>query len=99
MERARALVQCDEGPEGEGWPDETIAVAPDVSARIVGRYSRRRRLGPLQELRFTRACPSRVALEPGTLDLPHSRPLAPQRAFGDPGQGLPFGGAQVPYVL
>ena len=37
-ERARALLQCDEGPEGEGWPDATIAVALDVSARRVGRW-------------------------------------------------------------
>ena len=40
MERARALLKCDEGPEGESWPDETIAVALDVSARSVGRGRR-----------------------------------------------------------
>ena len=37
-ERARALLQCDEGPEGEGWPDEAIAAALDVSARSVSRW-------------------------------------------------------------
>ena len=40
MERARALLQCDEGLEGEGWPDEAIAAALDVSARRVGRWHR-----------------------------------------------------------
>ena len=39
-ERARALLQCDEGPEGEGWPDAVIAAALDVSARSVGRWRR-----------------------------------------------------------
>ena len=37
-ERARALWLCDEGPEGEGWPDEAIATALDVSARSVSRW-------------------------------------------------------------
>ena len=40
MERARALLQCDEGPAGEGWPDEAIAAALDVSARSVSRWRR-----------------------------------------------------------
>ena len=40
MERARALLQCDEGPEGEGWPDAAIAAALDVSARSVSRWHR-----------------------------------------------------------
>ncbi len=40
MERARALLKCDEGPEGEGWTDEAIAAALDVSARSVGRWRR-----------------------------------------------------------
>ena len=40
MERARALLKCDEGPEGEGWTDEVIAAALDVSARSVGRWCR-----------------------------------------------------------
>ena len=38
MERARALLKCDEGPEGEGWTDEAIAAALDVSAHSVGRW-------------------------------------------------------------
>ena len=37
-ERARALLKCDAGPEGEGWTDEAIAAALDVSARSVGRW-------------------------------------------------------------
>ena len=40
MERARALLMCDEGPEGEGWPDATIAAALDMSARSVSRWHR-----------------------------------------------------------
>ena len=32
-ERAQALLPCNEGPEGEGWPDATIAAALDVSAQ------------------------------------------------------------------
>ena len=40
MERARALLKCDEGPEGEGWPDEAVAAALDVSARSVSRWRR-----------------------------------------------------------
>ena len=40
MERARVLLQCDEGSEGEGWPDATIAAVWDVSARSVGRWHR-----------------------------------------------------------
>lgn len=39
-ERARALLKCDAGPEGEGWTDEAIAAALDVSARSVGRWRR-----------------------------------------------------------
>ena len=39
MERARALLKCDD-PEGEGWTDEAIAAALDVSARSVGRWRR-----------------------------------------------------------
>ncbi len=39
-ERARALWLCDEGPAGEGWPDEAIAAALDVSARSVSRWRR-----------------------------------------------------------
>ena len=39
-ERARALLLCDEGPEGEGWTDATIATALDVSARSVSRWRR-----------------------------------------------------------
>ncbi len=39
-ERARALLMCDEGPEGEGGPDATIAAALDVSARNVSRWRR-----------------------------------------------------------
>ena len=47
MERARALLQCDEGPAGEGWPDEVIAAALDVSARSVSRWrASPRRRGP-----------------------------------------------------
>ena len=30
---------CDEGLEGEGWPDATIAAALDVSARSVSRLA------------------------------------------------------------
>ena len=41
MERARALLKCDQGPEGEGWTDEMIAAALDVSAGSVGRWRRR----------------------------------------------------------
>ena len=40
MERARALLKCDEGSEGEGWSDEAIAAALDVSARSVSRWHR-----------------------------------------------------------
>ena len=40
MERARALLKCDEGLEDEGWPDEAIAAALDVSARSVSRWCR-----------------------------------------------------------
>ncbi len=35
MERARALLLCDEGPEG--WTDEAVAAALDVSAHSVSR--------------------------------------------------------------
>ena len=40
MERIRALLKCDAGSEGEGWTDEAIAAALDVSARRVGRWCR-----------------------------------------------------------
>ena len=40
MERVRALLKRDEGLEGEGWPDEAIVAALDVSARSVGRWCR-----------------------------------------------------------
>ena len=39
-ERARALLKCDEGPEGEGWSDEASAAALDMSARSVSRWRR-----------------------------------------------------------
>lgn len=40
VDRARALLKGDEGPEGEGWTDEAIAAALDVSAQTVGRWRR-----------------------------------------------------------
>ena len=40
VERARALLKCDAGPEGAGWTDEEIAAALDVSAGRVGRWRR-----------------------------------------------------------
>ncbi len=40
MERARALLLCDEGSEGEGWTDEAVAAALDVSAHSVSRWRR-----------------------------------------------------------
>ncbi len=43
------LLQCDEGPEGEGWPDATIAAALDVPARrraVPGVYAQARPLAP-----------------------------------------------------
>ena len=40
VERARALLKCDAGPEGAGWTDEAIAAALDVSAGSVGRWRR-----------------------------------------------------------
>ena len=40
MKRIRVLWKCDEGPEGEGWTDEAIAAALDISARRVGRWCR-----------------------------------------------------------
>ena len=43
----------------------------------------------------------RVALEPGAsaLDFPLGWTLAPAATLGDPGQGLPFGHGQMPYVF
>ena len=40
VERARALLKCDAGPEGAGGTDEAIAAALDVSADSVGRWRR-----------------------------------------------------------
>ena len=41
VERARALLKCDAGPEGAGWTDEAGADALDVAAGTVGRWRRR----------------------------------------------------------
>ena len=40
VERARALLKCDAGPEGAGWTDEAVAAAWDVAAGTVGRGRR-----------------------------------------------------------
>ena len=40
VERARALLKCDAGPEGAGETDEAIAAALDISASRVGRWRR-----------------------------------------------------------
>ena len=40
VERARALLKCDAGPEGAGWTDEAVADAWDIAAGTVGRGRR-----------------------------------------------------------
>ena len=40
VERARARLKCDAGPEGAGWTDEAVADALDVAAGTVGRGRR-----------------------------------------------------------
>lgn len=81
MERARALLKGDEGPEGEGWTDEAIAAALDVSAQTVGRWRRQAvEEGPEavleRQARAPRPCKLDGAGEERLLQLAQSTPPA-----------------------
>ena len=83
MERARALLLCDEGPAGEGWPDEAIAAALDVSAYSVSRWCRQAvEAGPAAALARQPEAPRSSRLdgadEAQLLQLAQSPPLAGQ---------------------
>ena len=84
-ERARTLLKCDEGSEGEGWPDEAIAAALDVSARSMSRWRRQAvEAGP----RRWRASPRCRAVPPAGRRGRSATPAAgPVHAAGRPGAG------------
>lgn len=81
VDRARALLKGDEGPEGEGWTDEAIAAALDVSAQTVGRWRRQAvDEGPeavlVRQARALRPCKLDGAGEERLLQMAQSTPPA-----------------------
>jgi len=60
VQRAQALLKCDQGPAGPGWTDEQIAAAYDCTTRSLESWRKQAvEQGPLSLLeRKPRSCPS-----------------------------------------
>jgi hypothetical protein len=62
LQRAQALLRCDQGPEGPAWPDAQIAEAFGITTRSLESWRKRAvEQGPMALLQRKRRTPSAVA--------------------------------------